>query len=86
MGQTPKRTKFTGDNTDKEEEHQQQTNEDDGHDSVTQTVEATEDIRLRTNDGHATARLTKRFVEDIAVLAIQAHTLHTLLATLHGIT
>ena len=49
------------------------------------TVEPAEDITFRTDNRHGTARLSQRFVEHIALLAVDAELLHTLLAALHRV-
>ena len=79
------RTQLTGDDLYEEVQHKQQAYEYDTHYGVTQTVEAAEDIALGAHDSHAAASLAQRLVEHIAVLIVDGHTLHTLLAALHGV-
>ena len=43
-----------------------------------------EDVTLRTDNGHRTSRLTKRFIKNVAVLTIYIHLFQSLLSTLHG--
>ena len=84
LGQAPQGIELACNDADEKVEHQQQTYDDDGHDGLAQTVEATEDILLRAYDGHRATRLTEGFVEHVTVLSVNNHMLHAFLPALHG--
>ena len=86
LGQSPQGFQLTGDDTDEEEEHQQQTNGYNAHDHALQTVVASEYVALRTDDGHAPTCGTKRFVKHIAVLIIDDQLPHACFSALHRMT
>ena len=77
---------LAGDDTNEEHQHQQQSHRHDRHDRSPQAVETSEDVALRTDDGHAPPRRTEGFVEHIAVLPVDVQLPHAFLAALHGMT
>ena len=82
--QLVQRTELAGDDADEDVEHQQQTCTDNSYHGTAHTVEAAKDVFLGTDDSHRATRLAKGFVEDVAVVAVNVHVLHALLAALHG--
>ena len=76
---------FTGDDTDEEVEHHQQTNGNNGIHRMTQTVEAAEDVAFRTDDSYGAPCSSEGLVENVATLAIDVCMHHAVLAPLHGV-
>ena len=67
-------------------QHQQQQSPDHGtRHRPAQLVETSEDVALGTDDGHAPAGGAERFVEDIAILAVDLQLAHALFTALHGV-
>ena len=85
LGQSAQGLQLAGDDADEEVEHEEQSDDDDGHDGLAQAVEAAEDVALRTDDGHGAAGIAEGLVEHVAVLAVDVHVLDALLAALHGV-